>query len=116
MFIADCVTDVGDRLVTVKKSGDIEVRLVHTPSQALHTIRTNDSASELFECMTPVPGHSKLLVTGHYDGAVHLWDIKKGARACECRNECRRARAPSCATGESGGGCCRLINAAHVRV
>jgi WD40 repeat protein len=108
MFIDECVTVVGDRLVTVNKSGDIEVRLVLT-GQVVQTIHSGDDII----CITPVPGHPELLVTGHRDGAVHLWDIEKGARACECRNECRRARAPSCATCESVF-CSRLINAAHV--
>ena len=85
MFIDGCVTVVGDRLVTVNKSKDIEVRLVHT-GQVVHTIRTGDDGSDI-TCITPVPGHSELIVTGHDNGDVHLWDIgDKGARACECMN------------------------------
>ena len=98
MFIGDFVTVVGDRLVTVNKSWDIEVRLVHT-GQVVHTIQTGDDDSSWTTCITPVPGHSEWIVTGHWNGVVHLWDIgDKGAHACECRNECRRARAPNCAT------------------
>jgi hypothetical protein len=92
MFIGDWnVTVIGDRLVTVyneeefkerKESHVIEVRLVHT-GQVLHTIHTDDG---VIICVTPVPGHSGLLVTGHRNGAVHLWDIEKGARACACMN------------------------------
>ena len=37
-------------------------------------------------CITPVPGHSEWIATGRRNGAVHLWDIEKGARACECMN------------------------------
>jgi WD40 repeat protein len=85
LFIDQCFTVVGDRLVTVNKSGDIEVRLVHT-GQVVHTIRTGDGRS-CINLIMPVPDHSELLVTGHYNGAVHLWDIgNKGARACECMN------------------------------
>jgi len=80
MFIDLCATVVGNRLVTVK-SRRIEVRLVHT-GQVVHTIRAGD-----IRCITPVPGHSEFIVTGHKNGAVHLWDIgDKGARACECMN------------------------------
>ena len=96
MFIVWHVTLVGDRLVTVSKSNDIEVRFVHT-GQMVHTIRTRGRGF-IHVCITPVPAHPELLVTCHENGAVHLWDIEKGARACECRNECRRARAPSYAT------------------
>ena len=86
MFIALCVTVVGNRLVTVNASWDIEVRLVHT-GQVVHTIRTGHDDSNKTMCITPVPGHSELIVTGHFNGAVHLWDIgDKGARACECMN------------------------------
>ena len=103
MFIGECVTVVGDRLVTVNKSWDIEVRLVHTPSQVLHTIRTgDDQQSTKPGASRQCPATLSCSSLVHYDGAVHLWDIEKGARACECRNECRRARAPSCATWESG--------------
>ena len=98
MFIDECVTVVGDRLVTVNESWDIEVRLVHT-GQVVHTLRTGGCDTNRVGFITRVPGHSELIVTGHKNGAVRLWDIgDKGARACECRNECRRARAPSCAT------------------
>src|SRR5271168_3540281 len=65
---------VGDRLVTVNKSWDIEVRLVHT-SQVVHTIRTGDDRSTYTTCITPVPGHSELIVTGHADSGVHLWNV-----------------------------------------
>jgi WD40 repeat protein len=98
MFIDGCVTVVGDRLVTANKSWDIEVRLVHTPGQVEHTICMGDDERSKINGITPVPGHSELFVTGHDNGAVHLWDIEKGARACECMHECRRARATNCAT------------------
>ena len=79
MFIAWCVTVVGDRLVTAN-SWYIAVRLVHT-GQVVHTIRTHHVGSNQIKRITPVPGHSELFVTGHRNGAVHLWDIEKGARA-----------------------------------
>jgi WD40 repeat protein len=83
MFTDRCVTVVGDRLVTVNKSEDIEVRLVHT-GQVVHTIRKRDDS---IWCVTPVSGHFELLVTGHANGAVHLWDTgDKGERACESMN------------------------------
>ncbi len=86
MFIDYCVTVVGDRLVTVNESMGIEVRLVNT-GRVVHTIRTGDDDSNLTTRITPVPGHSELIVTGHSNGAVHLWDIRsKGTRACECVN------------------------------
>jgi hypothetical protein len=50
----------------------------------VHTIRGLDDS---IWCITPVPGHSELLVTGHESGDVHLWDIgDKGVRAYECMN------------------------------
>jgi hypothetical protein len=68
------------------ESNDIGVRLVHTPEQVVRTIRTGDSDSG-FLCITPVPGHSELVVTGDENGNIHLWDIEdKGVRACECMN------------------------------
>jgi len=80
MFIDWCFTVVSDRLVTVNNSKDIEVRLVYT-GQVVHTISASFSH---INCITPVPGHSELLVTGHDNGAIYLWDIGKGARAYEC--------------------------------
>ena len=81
MFIDRYVTVVGNRLVTVKTSGDIEVRLVHT-GQVVHTIAHGNST---ILCITPVPGHSELIVADDNNGAVHLLDIgDKGTRACEC--------------------------------
>jgi hypothetical protein len=72
--------------VTVNKSKDIEVRLVQT-GQMVHTIRTGDDGNNRIRCITLVPGHSEWIVTGHVNGAVHLWDIgEKGARASECVN------------------------------
>ncbi len=82
MFIDWCVTVVGDRLVTAKWK-EIVVRLVHT-GQVVHTIHI--PIHNQTTCITPVPGHSELIVTGHLNGDVHLWDIGKGARACECMN------------------------------
>ena len=95
MFIVLRFTVVGDRLVTLNKSRDIEVRLVHT-GQVVHTIRTG--VGYIITCITPVPGHPELLITGHENGAVHLWDIEKGERAYECMNKCRRALTPNRAT------------------
>ena len=86
MFIDDIVTVVSDRLVTVNESKDIEVRLVHT-GQVLLTIRAGHDYGNRTLCITLVPDHSELLVTGHSKGGVHLWDIgDKGARACDCMN------------------------------
>jgi WD40 repeat protein len=82
MLIDGLVTVVGDRLITVNKSKDIQVRLLHT-GQEVHTIRTG---CNMICCFTPVPGHSELIVTGHDNGDVRLWDIDKGARAWECMN------------------------------
>jgi WD40 repeat protein len=80
MFIIDkCVTVVGDRLVTINESNDIEVRFVHT-GQVVHTFGMTDC----IWCITSVPGHSDLLVTCDDNGSVDLWD--KGAHACECMN------------------------------
>jgi hypothetical protein len=64
VFIGNCVTVVGDRLVTVyiNKSKDIEVRLVHT-GQVVHTF---GMAECNFICITSVPGNSDLLVTVDY--------------------------------------------------
>ena len=99
MFTDACVTVVGDRLLTVNESIGIEVRLAHTPGQVVHTIRPYDNDSNHINCITSVPGHSDLIVTGHHNGAVHLWDVgDKGTRACECMNECRRVRAVNSAT------------------
>ncbi|CAM5998920.1 unnamed protein product [Sphagnum balticum] len=85
MFIDRCVTVVGDRLVTFNKSGDIEVRPVHT-GQVVRTILAGDGGNETM-CSAPVPGHSELLVTGHKNGDVNMWDIgDKGERPCECMN------------------------------
>jgi WD40 repeat protein len=89
VFIDKNVTVVGDRLVTVNISGDIELRLVHT-GQMVHTIRTgnHDSTDPMHwtqtMCITSVPDHSELIVTGHKNGDVQLWDIEKGGRAREC--------------------------------
>jgi hypothetical protein len=88
MFIDDNVTVVGDRMVTINKSSDIEVRLVHT-GQVVHTFRTGDGVISLStkKCIAPVPGHSELIVTGNKYGAVRLWNIgDKGTHACECVN------------------------------
>jgi WD40 repeat protein len=82
MFIDSCATVVDDRLVTVSKSNDIEVRLVSTGQMV---IRIGDLYDKM-ECITSVPDHSELLLTGHHNGAVHLWDIEKGKLACECMN------------------------------
>jgi hypothetical protein len=71
MFIAWDVTVVGDRLVNVNKSWDIEVRLVHT-SQVMHTIHSGYKDSNSTPCITPVPGHSDWIAIGHDNGAVHL--------------------------------------------
>jgi WD40 repeat protein len=93
---SSCVTLVGDRLMFYTKSKGIEVRLVHT-GQVVHRICLHENNI----CyITPVSDHSDLIVTGHYNGDVHLWDIGAGTSACECMNECRRARAPNCATCE----------------
>jgi hypothetical protein len=88
MFIDAHIAVVGEWLVTVNKSRDIEVRLVHTPGQVVHTVRTGNGDDDgNITCITPVPGHSELLITGHEHGGVHLWDIgDKGARARECKN------------------------------
>jgi WD40 repeat protein len=71
------VAVVGDRLVSVNKSSDIEVRLVYTGQVV---IRIGDLYDRI-ACISSVPDHSELLVTGHSSGAVHLWDIGKGVCA-----------------------------------
>jgi WD40 repeat protein len=105
MFL-DCVAVVGERLVTVtSRSSRIEVCSVLT-GQVVHIIHTGYyyypqsyyGTSNRITCIAPVPGHSEWIVGGGDDGAVHLWDIEKGAQACECMNECRCARATNCAT------------------
>jgi hypothetical protein len=86
MIIDWSVTVVGDRLVTVKKfqpTCDIEVRCVHT-GHVVHTIRTGYQDETGDMCVTPVPGYPELIVACRDNGAVHLWDIEKGARAYEC--------------------------------
>jgi hypothetical protein len=94
MFVDQYATVVGDRLVTVKKSKDIEVRLVHMPDRVMHTISIQfGDGNKLTAYITPVPGQPELIVTGHDNGDVHLWDIGKGASACKFMNESRRARA-----------------------
>jgi WD40 repeat protein len=104
LFLRSCISVVGDRLAIVNESSDIEVRLVHT-GQVVHTISTGDVCSVTGTvCITPVPGHSELIVTSHLNGDVHLWDIEKG----ELMNmnpwmNGRRARAPNCATYEACG-------------
>ncbi len=75
-FIVRSVTVVGDRLVTVNESRNIEVRLVHTPGHVMFTISANANAAIL--CMSSVAEHSELIITGGDDGAVHLWNINKG--------------------------------------
>ena len=69
-------------LVIVNKSGNIEVRFVRTSGLVMHTIcaRNLDDSISSF---TPVPGHFELIITNHENGAINLWDIEKGACACE---------------------------------
>ena len=79
-FIVNTIAVVGDRLVFVNKSDDVEVRDVHNAGQVVHTIHCNsDRVSRIGE-LSPVPDHPDLLVTGGEDGGVHLWNIKTGAR------------------------------------
>jgi WD40 repeat protein len=86
MFIDWCVTTVGDRMVTVNKSKNIEVRFVHTPGQVVCTIRTGHDDGSQINNIKSVPGHSELIVSGHEDGTVHLWNIEKGSESRECIN------------------------------
>ena len=72
-FIAECAIVIGDRLISVNNSSDIEVRRVHNGEMA-HTI----PGIGIIWRMSPVAGHSALLVTGGMNGNVHLWDIDKG--------------------------------------
>ena len=65
---------IGDRLISANNSSDIEVRRVHN-GEIVNTIHWRDTD---IICMSPVAGHSALLVTGGRDGDVHLWDIDKG--------------------------------------
>jgi hypothetical protein len=55
IYIDRCATVVGDRLVTVNKSSDIEVPVVHI-GQVVHTIRTDG------RCMTLVPAPARILI------------------------------------------------------
>ncbi|CAM6004056.1 unnamed protein product [Sphagnum balticum] len=75
----DNVAVVGDRLVFVNESTNIEVRDVHNKGQAVHKIRRNRDIVSIIKHMSPVPDHPNLLVTGGVGGDVHLWDIETGA-------------------------------------
>ncbi|CAM6002329.1 unnamed protein product [Sphagnum balticum] len=67
---------VGDRLVFVNESSNVEVRDVNNAGQAEHTIKCNSDIISEIRLMSPVPDHPDLLVTGGADGDVHLWNIK----------------------------------------
>ncbi len=79
VFLAYNVAVVGDRLVFVNKSTNIEVCSVHNAGQVVHTIHCNSDIVSWIEHMSSVPDHPDLLVTGGVDGDVHLWDIETGA-------------------------------------
>ncbi len=78
MFIARNVAVVGDRLVFVNESTNIEVRDVHNAGQVVHTIHCDSDIVSSITQMSPVPDHHNLLVTGGADGDVHLWNIEAG--------------------------------------
>ncbi len=118
-FIVDGVVVVGDRLVSTNESSDIEVRRIHAAGvQVVRTIPMG-GISWIMR-MSPVAGHTELIVTGGLSGDVHLWDIDKCESARTYINEhlpmSRCVRAPYCDTRGRGEPNCRLIDTAHVRV
>jgi len=70
VFIAYKVAVVGDRLVFVNKSSNIEVRHVHNAGQVVPTIHCNRDVVSEIRHMSAVPDYSDLLVTGGADGDV----------------------------------------------
>jgi WD40 repeat protein len=71
---------IDDRIVFSSTINEIDIRSVLTGKEILPPMK---NIHGLIICMATVPGHSNLLLTGHMNGTVNLWDIDAGTHLTE---------------------------------